>query len=110
MLEISNYFSNRETLENKAAVYGVDIKHLTVGSGPSVVSLNGVVASLGVTELQALITGIREPFKYLNYRGHLQQITKGEVPANNDCYFCEQYGRKEATDVERYIKVRKLVG
>lgn len=102
--EITTYLSGRETLENKAAIYGVDVKHLTEGSGPSVVSINGVVASLGVMEFQALVTGIREPFRYLNFRGHLQSITKGETGKSEDCYFCSLYGKGEEANVERYLK------
>ena len=101
--EITEYLSGKEALENKAAIYGVDVEHLSEGFGPSVASINGVVASLGVTEFQALVTGIREPFRYLNYRGHLQSITKGETGKSNDCYFCSLHGKGEVANVERYL-------
>lgn len=102
--EISSYMSSDKELENKAAIYGVSIEHLKEGSGPSVVSINGAVASLGVIEFQALVTGIREPFRYLNHRGHMQAITKGEISSGDDCYFCQNYGKAEKADVERHLK------
>ena len=102
--EISLYMSGDAELENKAAIYGVDVEHLKEGSGPSVVSINGTVASLGVIEFQALVTGIRAPFRYLNHRGHMQAITKGEAGKSEDCYFCQNHGRAEKADVERYLR------
>jgi len=101
--EITTYLSDSKALENKAAIYGVDTEHLSEGSGPSVVSINGVVASLGVMEFQALVTGIRQPFRYINYRGHMQSITKGEIGRSNDCYFCSQYRKGATANVERYL-------
>jgi hypothetical protein len=101
--EITAYLSGKEALENKAAIYGVDVEHLSEGSGPAVASLNGVVASLGVVEFQALVTGIREPFRYLNYRGHLQSITKGEKGNSKNCYYCCQHRKGKAADVERHL-------
>lgn len=101
--EVTAYLTGASELENKAAIYGVDIEHLKIGSGPSVVSINGAVASLGVIEFQAMVTGIRSPFRFLNFRGHLQTIAKGELGRSKDCYFCQSYGKPEKLNVERYI-------
>src|SRR3546814_19500003 len=58
-------------------------------AGPSVVSLNGVVASLGVTEFMLAVTGIRSaPRGLLTYRGHMGIVSAHADPPLPDCYFC----------------------
>jgi hypothetical protein len=68
------------------AIYGVSKAALGAG-GPSVVSVNGVVASLGVTELMAMVTGMRKPFGQLDYRGH-EGIIRRVIDRAADCYYC----------------------
>lgn len=68
-------------------IYGVPESALG-DTGPSVVSVNGVVASLGVTEFMAWATGLRDPVRHLVYRGE-----QGHVRINTDepaagCYYC----------------------
>jgi hypothetical protein len=68
-------------------LYGVE-RDLLDATGPAVVSLNGIVASLGVMEWMVWITGLREPRSLLEYRGRA-----GVVFANTDapvegCYYC----------------------
>lgn len=48
-------------------IYGVP-KNALGETGPSVVSINGVVASAAVTEFMASVTGLREPIALLTYR------------------------------------------
>lgn len=75
------------------AIYGVDRSLLGAG-GPSVVSVNGVVASLAVTEFLALATGLREPIGRLTYYGHRGIITAPEEVDSSNCYYCSTlYGR-----------------
>jgi len=89
--------------EQRRAIYGVD-ETLLAGGGPSVVSVNGVVASLAVTEFMAGVTGLREPVPLMTYRGWSGIVTKKTEPHAN-CYFCGTIrGRGEAADVERYIR------
>lgn len=99
----------REDLDGEAArqdrtrIYGVDGKLLDEG-GPSVVSINGVVASLGVTEYMLGVTGIRSPRRLLVYRGDRGIVTTGAVESPPDCYFCETVAGSGAVGgVERYI-------
>jgi hypothetical protein len=76
--------------EQRAAddqIYGVDRAALEDG-GPSVVSVNGVVASLGVTEFMAWRTGLREPVGYLNYRGDRGTVGSRADPPRDFCGFC----------------------
>lgn len=69
------------------AIYGVDRSLLGAG-GPSVVSVNGVVASLAVTEFLALVTGLREPVGQLMYYGHRGIVTSPEECDSSNCYYC----------------------
>lgn len=73
--------------EEDERIYGVG-RVLLNGGGPSVVSVNGVVASLAATEFLAFITGLRNPIPQLNYRGELGVVTKGEPPSSEQCYYC----------------------
>lgn len=99
----------REDMESEAAcrdrakIYGVDADLLDEG-GPSVVSINGVVASLGVTEYMLSVTGIRSPKRLLTYRGDRGIATTGNADVAPGCYFCETIaGAGASAGVERYI-------
>jgi hypothetical protein len=73
--------------------YGVDRTALD-WPGPAVVSINGVVTSIAVTEFMVLVTGIREPVAHLRYRGDLTQLTKSLDPPHAGCWYCsELWGR-----------------
>lgn len=90
----------------RAAIYGVDATLLTA-AGPSVVSLNGVVASLGVTEFMVSVTGLRPPQTRLRYRGNRGIVTHDDSPPAADCFYCKGIrGRKDSADVERYLRGR----
>lgn len=88
----------------REAIYGV--KRAQLGrSGPSVVSINGTVASLAVTEFMVTVTGVREPRKVLNYRGHLGSVGVPTDSPAEGCYFCKfLWGTRERADVQRYIR------
>jgi hypothetical protein len=45
-------------------------------SGPMVVSVDGVVASIAVTEFMAMTAGLRPIVRHLNYRGGLDVVIK----------------------------------
>lgn len=72
-----------------ARIYGIDRDALE-NTGPAVVSINGGVASLAVTEFMALVTGIREPVAHLIYRGDLRQLTKSVDQPREGCWYCTQ--------------------
>ena len=69
--------------------YGVRVAVLGA-RGASVVSLNGVVASLGLTELMAAVTGLREPAIFLRYRGDLGRVTRAREEPTRACPYCER--------------------
>ncbi len=68
-------------------IYGVRRAALH-GSGPMVVSINGTVASLAVTEFIAHLTGLRPVNRHLSYYGDRTQIRFGGDPPAADCYYC----------------------
>jgi len=69
-------------------IYGVARGALR-GPGPSVVSVNGVVASLAVTEFMVYVTGLRAPAAQLTYRADLGTVTKSLDRPTEGCYYCE---------------------
>jgi hypothetical protein len=76
-----------EQREAHDRIYG--IKHGALGeTGPMVVSINGVIASLAVTEFMVFVTGMREPVPHLIYRGHISTVGRSNDPAEPGCYFC----------------------
>jgi hypothetical protein len=77
----------RSEREVDQRIYGVDRAALRQ-PGPSVVSVNGVVASLAVTELMVHLTGLREPARQLTYRGDLAILTKSVDPPEAGCFYC----------------------
>ena len=100
----------REDLESDAArrdrakIYGVAADLLDEG-GPSVVSINGVVASLAVTEYMVGVSGIRVPKRLVVYRGDRGIVTTGIVASSPSCYFCKMLaGAGASAGVERYVE------
>lgn len=68
-------------------IYGIDRRALA-DSGPSVVSINGVIASLAVTEYMVWRTGLREPAGFLTYRGDLATVSRRSDPPREHCVYC----------------------
>jgi molybdopterin/thiamine biosynthesis adenylyltransferase len=88
---------------NRQEIYGIPTTALSQ-AGPSVVSINGVIASIVVTEFMVGVTGIRPSKRFINYRGDLERVTYKEDPAA-DCYYCQGIkGKGDAANVQRYIK------
>jgi molybdopterin-synthase adenylyltransferase len=84
-------------------IYGIERQHLE-GGGPAVVSVNGAVASLAVTEFMAGVTRLREPVPLIRYRGWTPSITRGLAP-DADCYYCRGIrGKGERAGAERYLQ------
>jgi hypothetical protein len=84
-------------------IYGAPAAALP-GGGPAVVSLNGILASLAVTEFLVWTTGLRAPQQLLSYRGTQGKVTLGIEPPLADCYYCQSvFGSRGAGNVERYI-------
>lgn len=76
--------------EQDDRLYGVKPDALSE-TGPSVVSVNGVVASLGVTEFMAWATRLRDPWPHLTYRGDQGRVALNIDPPREDCFYCRKY-------------------
>lgn len=102
--DVRRYLSSKGQLDNEAAEYGVDREQLAPGTGPSVVSINGVVASLGVTEFMAMVTGLREPARLLNYHGQRSTVSKSSDQPIDGCFYCRSvFGSGDGAETERYL-------
>src|SRR2546427_5380729 len=86
------------------SVYGVPRRALGQRS-PSVVSLNGLVASAAVTEFLCEVTGLRPAARLLVYHGMRGILVKDVDAPAPDCYYCKGLrGRREAADWLRYVR------
>jgi molybdopterin-synthase adenylyltransferase len=85
--EIARHRMSPDQRDADRRIYGVE-RDALAGTGPAVVSLNGVVASLGVTEFMVHVTGLREPASQLIYRGERGIVTKSVDQAEPGCYYC----------------------
>ncbi|HZM84887.1 MAG TPA: ThiF family adenylyltransferase, partial [Candidatus Limnocylindrales bacterium] len=82
-----------EQLAVEAAIYGVPVESLHPQTGPSVVTINSVVASLAITEAMALLTGLRNPQRHLVYRGDIGTVRLNIDPPQSGCPYCARWGR-----------------
>jgi hypothetical protein len=93
-----------EAKRSRDAIYGVSRENLEL-KGPSVVSINGVIASLAVTEFMLGVTGIRTTKSFCSYYGHTVKITFKQDPEPN-CYYCKGIkGKGCEAGVQRYLKI-----
>ena len=102
--EATQHFLNPAQRKDRHAIYGIPTDALGE-VGPSVVSINGVVASLGVTELMLVVSGIRnDPRQFLNYRADRGIVSlRSDAPIDN-CYYCVSIrGQEGSADVQRYL-------
>lgn len=91
------------TAEQAAAherIYGVGRAALD-RTGPMVVSINGTVASLAVTEFIAFVTGLRPANQHVSYYGHLSQVRRNNDLPSDDCYYCSGLWPTGAIEIRR---------
>lgn len=85
-------------------IYGMD-RDLIGQKGNSVVSINGEIASLAVTEFAVAVSGLRSPNVLLKYYAHRGTVVVNNDAPHADCFYCcEVRGRREKADAERYIR------
>ncbi len=102
--DVRRFLASREMRENEDAVYGVKTSSLSE-AGPSVVSVNGVVASLGMTAFMKLVTGIHVPYTFQTYRGDQGAVSKKMTEATGDCYYCRSVrGTGDTANLARYFE------
>jgi hypothetical protein len=69
-------------------IYGVEQDALA-GTGPAVVSLNGVVASAAVMEFVVQVTGLRPARGILTYRADVGALRPSSDTPAGDCIYCQ---------------------
>lgn len=90
--------------KNRESVYGVDRTNLGV-TGPSVVSVNGVIASLAVTEFMISCTGMGQPKNFINYDGRRARAAQRLSAKQQNCLYCHQWGIEGLSQVDRYLGI-----
>jgi hypothetical protein len=71
---------------------------------PAVVNLNGVIANLAVTEFMVMITGLREPRRFLVYHADRGIVNERKDARRPTCYTCGYLvGKREAANVRRFL-------
>ena len=102
--EVNLASMTEEQRQDYEAIYGVPTEALGE-AGPSVVSINGVVASLAVTEFIPVATGMNdEPRKFLKYHGHRGIVTRVTDTPDPACYYCAGVrGKGDAAGLNRYL-------
>lgn len=72
---------------------------------PSVISLNGIIAGLAVTEFLMLVTGLRPPSRKVTYKGMRGVFRESVDTKRDDCVVCNSMvGMRERADIKRYIR------
>jgi hypothetical protein len=96
--------SSPERREEEDKMYGVRRDALGE-TGPSVVSLNGILVSLAVTEFMVWKTGVpRLPKRLLRYDGVRGIVNEPKDPPRPDCPYCTQAGDGDRVDWHRHIR------
>jgi hypothetical protein len=92
--------------EEERTIYGVRASALK-GSGPSVVSLNGLLASAAVTEFMVHWTGVRTARRFLVYKGSFGILSLMSDAPHPGCPYCGTgspvRGKREQANVERWL-------
>ena len=76
-------------------IYGISTSALE-GTGPAVVTINGVVGSLAATEMMVLVTGLRPPQRVLTYHAHDGGVRPDRTVPPKGCAYCARYGSRPA--------------
>ena len=102
--EVSMASMTEAQRQDHEAIYGIDPSVLGE-AGPSVVSINGVVASLAVTELMLVATGRNDqPRKFLKYHGHRGIVTNVADTPDPECYYCAGVrGKGDSAGLSRFL-------
>lgn len=101
--EVRRYLADPDIRKDEESIYGVN-KELLDDRSPSVVTLNGIIASVAATEFFLNQTEIRKAKVYLKYHGNRGILTEVIDEPDNDCYWCKEIrGKHEKIDFNKYI-------
>ena len=97
-------FENLNFSEDIQDIYGLD-KNDFKETGPSVISINGIIASFAVTEFIMWATNMQKPKTVLTYRGKQSIVTINNERQNSDWYYCNDIrGKQQASGVYRFLE------
>ncbi len=106
--DVRRYLSSSQELDNEAAAYGVPTAQLGAQTGPSVATINGIVAGLGVTEFWADVTKIRPTHRLTAYLGLEAVIRKSADTPDPDCYYCNIVNSAgESAGILRHLEISR---
>ena len=103
--EVARAYEGDGDRQFRKSVYGQPVEAL-LGSGPSVVSINGMIASLGVTELMCEIANIKavDGTAHRSYLGTFGTVVRPAYGPRQDCRICVKVlGRPEEARLEALI-------
>jgi hypothetical protein len=104
LAEAGRDLESDEQRRDRQRIYGVDRAALG-RSGPSVVSINTVVAGLAVMEFVKLCTGMEGAARVVRYYGATARVSQSRDEPAPDCYYCKGIrGTGADADVERYVR------
>ena len=100
--EAGKLLENPEAKEDRKRIYGVLMDDLGE-TGPSVVTINGVIASLALTEFTMHITGKRPAQKLLTFYGS-RGIVNSRKSGDGSCFYCHSIrGSGDSAGTKQYI-------
>jgi len=72
---------------------------------PAVISLNGIIAGLAVTEFAMLVTGLRPYNRKVTYKGMRGVFRESLDEKKDNCFICKYLvGKREKAGIKRYLK------
>ena len=75
-------------------------------TAPAVISLNGIIANLAVTEFLMFLTGIRPYNRMVVYKGMEGKVNVRIDKKKEDCVICNSLvGKRESADLKRYARI-----
>ena len=101
--EIQRFFATPDQRKEDDRIYGVERATLDE-TGPSVVSLNGILGSVAVTEFIMYVTKLRPSCPFVVYQGKMGLLTKPTDPPTPNCYYCDGlWSGQEKSEPQRYL-------
>lgn len=103
--EIARAYEGEGDRAFRRSVYGQPVESL-LGSGPSVISINGMIASLGVTELMCEIANIKiaNDTVHHSYMGTFGTVVRPAHSPRPDCRICTKVtGNPQEAQIEALL-------
>ena len=106
--DVRRYLMTEEEQRHEDKIYGIS-RDVLGEAGPSVVTINSVVASLAATEFMVAVTEMRQPNRLIKYLGHQSKVIINKDIPRPDCYYCKGIRQSpKMADIERYLDIPHL--